>query len=44
MLYLSVESENQDLYLLINSPGGWAMPGFAFDDAMQCVMHAITEA
>nr|QGU84350.1 clp protease proteolytic subunit [Casearia velutina] len=37
MLYLSAESEIQDLYLFINSPGGWVMPGFAIYDAMQCV-------
>nr|UFJ43493.1 clp protease proteolytic subunit [Koelreuteria bipinnata] len=37
MLYLSWESEIKDLYLLINSPGGWVMSGLAIYDTMQFV-------
>ena len=29
MLYLSMEDENKDLYLFVNSPGGWVIPGIA---------------
>lgn len=37
MLYLSAESESKDLYLFINSPGGWVIPGMAIYDTMQYV-------
>nr|YP_010884758.1 ATP-dependent protease proteolytic subunit [Viola labradorica]WIW76467.1 ATP-dependent protease proteolytic subunit [Viola labradorica] len=37
MLYLSAESETKDLYLFINSPGGWVIPGMAIYDTMQYV-------
>nr|YP_009907684.1 clp protease proteolytic subunit [Aspidopterys obcordata]YP_010261425.1 clp protease proteolytic subunit [Aspidopterys concava]QLI54241.1 clp protease proteolytic subunit [Aspidopterys obcordata]UIB40507.1 clp protease proteolytic subunit [Aspidopterys concava] len=37
MVYLSIESETKDLYLFINSPGGWVMPGIAIYDTMQFV-------
>nr|QRF99923.1 clpP-like protease [Dimocarpus longan]QRG00102.1 clpP-like protease [Litchi chinensis] len=37
MVYLSAESETKDLYLLINSPGGWVIPGIAIYDTMQFV-------
>ena len=37
MIYLSAESEIKDLYLLINSPGGWVIPGLAIYDTMQFV-------
>ena len=37
MVYLSIESETQDLYLFINSPGGWVIPGIAIYDTMQFV-------
>lgn len=35
MLYLSAESDTKDLYLFINSPGGWVIPGIAIYDTMQ---------
>nr|UFI52781.1 clp protease proteolytic subunit [Populus nigra] len=37
MVYLSTESEIKDLYLFINSPGGWVIPGIAIYDTMQFV-------
>nr|QXE40045.1 ATP-dependent Clp protease proteolytic subunit [Cnidoscolus aconitifolius] len=37
MVYLSIESETKDLYLFINSPGGWVIPGIAIYDTMQFV-------
>nr|YP_010174446.1 clp protease proteolytic subunit [Sophora macrocarpa]QSJ55162.1 clp protease proteolytic subunit [Sophora macrocarpa] len=37
MVYLSIEDDNQDLYLFINSPGGWVIPGIAIYDTMQFV-------
>nr|YP_010734827.1 ATP-dependent Clp protease proteolytic subunit 1 [Serjania erecta]WEH02039.1 ATP-dependent Clp protease proteolytic subunit 1 [Serjania erecta] len=37
MIYLSSESELKDMYLLINSPGGWVLPGLAVYDTMQFV-------
>nr|QWY89239.1 clp protease proteolytic subunit [Testulea gabonensis] len=37
MVYLSIESEAKDLYLFINSPGGWVIPGIAIYDTMQFV-------
>nr|YP_010514168.1 ATP-dependent Clp protease proteolytic subunit [Strongylodon macrobotrys]UXL85821.1 ATP-dependent Clp protease proteolytic subunit [Strongylodon macrobotrys] len=37
MVYLSIEKENKDLYLFINSPGGWVIPGIAIYDTMQFV-------
>nr|YP_010731100.1 ATP-dependent Clp protease proteolytic subunit [Ochna integerrima]YP_010731184.1 ATP-dependent Clp protease proteolytic subunit [Ochna serrulata]WEG37841.1 ATP-dependent Clp protease proteolytic subunit [Ochna integerrima]WEG37925.1 ATP-dependent Clp protease proteolytic subunit [Ochna serrulata] len=37
MVYLSMESETKDLYLFINSPGGWVIPGIAIYDTMQFV-------
>nr|YP_010700875.1 clp protease proteolytic subunit [Neustanthus phaseoloides]WCI20947.1 clp protease proteolytic subunit [Neustanthus phaseoloides] len=37
MVYLSIEEENKDLYLFINSPGGWVIPGIALYDTMQFV-------
>nr|YP_009437405.1 ClpP [Dodonaea viscosa]ATG27820.1 ClpP [Dodonaea viscosa] len=37
MVYLSAESDTKDLYLFINSPGGWAIPGIAIYDTMQFV-------
>nr|YP_009654972.1 ClpP [Rhizophora stylosa]QCI56306.1 ClpP [Rhizophora stylosa]UFR82425.1 ClpP [Rhizophora mucronata] len=37
MVYLSMESETKDLYLFINSPGGWVIPGVAIYDTMQFV-------
>nr|YP_009538585.1 ATP-dependent Clp protease proteolytic subunit [Xylocarpus granatum]AYU74578.1 ATP-dependent Clp protease proteolytic subunit [Xylocarpus granatum] len=37
MVYLSIENETKDLYLFINSPGGWVIPGIAIYDSMQFV-------
>nr|YP_009455337.1 clp protease proteolytic subunit [Erythropalum scandens]AUG62871.1 clp protease proteolytic subunit [Erythropalum scandens] len=37
MIYLSIENEKQELYLFINSPGGWIVPGMAIFDTMQFV-------
>nr|YP_010733988.1 clp protease proteolytic subunit [Saussurea superba]WEG93711.1 clp protease proteolytic subunit [Saussurea superba] len=37
MIYLSIEDDTQDLYLFINSPGGWVIPGMALYDTMQFV-------
>lgn len=37
MIYLSIEDENKDLYLFINSPGGWVIPGIAVYDTMQFI-------
>nr|YP_010499533.1 clp protease proteolytic subunit [Balanites aegyptiaca]UWT58792.1 clp protease proteolytic subunit [Balanites aegyptiaca] len=37
MIYLSLENENKDLNLFINSPGGWLVPGVALYDTMQFV-------
>nr|YP_010593700.1 clp protease proteolytic subunit [Elatostema salvinioides]WAJ54377.1 clp protease proteolytic subunit [Elatostema salvinioides] len=41
MLYLSLEDDTTDLYLFINSPGGWVIPGLAIYDTMQFVQPAI---
>nr|AGW04877.1 clp protease proteolytic subunit protein [Sisyranthus trichostomus] len=37
MVYLSIEDETRDLYLFINSPGGWVIPGMGIYDIMQLV-------
>nr|YP_009169790.1 ATP-dependent Clp protease proteolytic subunit [Gynochthodes officinalis]ALD61686.1 ATP-dependent Clp protease proteolytic subunit [Gynochthodes officinalis] len=37
MIYLSIEDDTKDLYLFINSPGGWVIPGIAIYDTMQFV-------
>nr|YP_009528118.1 ATP-dependent Clp protease proteolytic subunit [Dioscorea dumetorum]AYM33238.1 ATP-dependent Clp protease proteolytic subunit [Dioscorea dumetorum]UFA46909.1 ATP-dependent Clp protease proteolytic subunit [Dioscorea dumetorum] len=37
MVYLSMEDATRDLYLFINSPGGWVIPGMAIYDTMQFV-------
>nr|YP_010398143.1 clp protease proteolytic subunit [Perrottetia racemosa]UQK92953.1 clp protease proteolytic subunit [Perrottetia racemosa] len=37
MVYLSMDSDNKALYLFINSPGGWVLPGVAIYDTMQFV-------
>nr|AEZ48942.1 clp protease proteolytic subunit [Syngonanthus chrysanthus] len=37
MVYLSLEDDTKDLYLFINSPGGWVIPGIAIYDTMQFV-------
>nr|QUI76318.1 clp protease proteolytic subunit [Moricandia arvensis] len=37
MIYLSIEKDTKDLYLFINSPGGWVISGMAIYDTMQFV-------
>nr|QXI83986.1 clp protease proteolytic subunit [Gentiana filistyla] len=37
MIYLSIEDENKNLYLFINSPGGGVISGLAVYDTMQFV-------
>ncbi|TYG79506.1 hypothetical protein ES288_D02G143500v1 [Gossypium darwinii] len=37
MVYLSIENDTKDLYLFINSPGGWVIPRVAIYDTMQFV-------
>lgn len=37
MVYLSIEDDTKDLYLFINSPGGWVISGVAIYDTMQLV-------
>uniref|UniRef100_UPI0030FE6523 clp protease proteolytic subunit n=1 Tax=Scorzonera humilis TaxID=268097 RepID=UPI0030FE6523 len=37
MIYLSIHDETKDVYLFINSPGGWVIPGVALYDTMQFV-------
>nr|YP_010138583.1 ATP-dependent Clp protease proteolytic subunit [Boehmeria nivea]QHN51734.1 clp protease proteolytic subunit [Boehmeria nivea var. nipononivea]QHN51818.1 clp protease proteolytic subunit [Boehmeria tomentosa]QQH14519.1 ATP-dependent Clp protease proteolytic subunit [Boehmeria nivea] len=37
MIYLSIEDDIPDLYLFINSPGGWVIPGLGIYDTMQFV-------
>nr|CUR08539.1 clpP1 [Paraserianthes lophantha subsp. lophantha] len=37
MVYLNLEESTEDLYLFINSPGGWMVSGVALYDLMQSV-------
>nr|ASJ64828.1 clp protease proteolytic subunit [Matthiola incana] len=37
MIYLSIEKDTKDLYMFINSPGGWVISGMAIYDTMQFV-------
>nr|YP_009449914.1 clp protease proteolytic subunit [Burmannia coelestis]ANK36111.1 clp protease proteolytic subunit [Burmannia coelestis] len=37
IVYLTIEDKTKDLYLFINSPGGWVIPGIALYDIMQYV-------
>nr|QHN53675.1 clp protease proteolytic subunit [Pipturus arborescens] len=37
MIYLGLEDDTPDLYLFINSPGGWVIPGLGLYDTMQFV-------
>ncbi|GJU45735.1 UDP-sugar pyrophosphorylase [Tanacetum coccineum] len=37
MTYVSIEDDAQDLYLFINSPSGWVIPGVALYDTMQFI-------
>uniref|UniRef100_UPI0030021577 clp protease proteolytic subunit n=1 Tax=Didymocarpus heucherifolius TaxID=1523607 RepID=UPI0030021577 len=41
MVYLSIEDDTKDLYLFINSPGGWVIAGLAIYDTMQFVRPEI---
>nr|YP_010383802.1 clp protease proteolytic subunit [Sterculia nobilis]UEQ17757.1 clp protease proteolytic subunit [Sterculia nobilis] len=37
LLYLTIENDTEEMVFLINSPGGWVIPGIALYDAMQLV-------
>nr|UEP13515.1 clpP-like protease [Firmiana kwangsiensis] len=37
LLYLTIENDTQEMVFLINSPGGWVLPGIALYDAIQFV-------
>nr|YP_010400497.1 ATP-dependent clp protease proteolytic subunit [Phedimus odontophyllus]YP_010400582.1 clp protease proteolytic subunit [Phedimus yangshanicus]UQS79144.1 ATP-dependent clp protease proteolytic subunit [Phedimus yangshanicus]UQS79229.1 clp protease proteolytic subunit [Phedimus odontophyllus] len=37
LVYLTIEDRNRELYVFINSPGGWVIPGIALYDTMQFV-------
>ncbi|KAI3899311.1 hypothetical protein MKW92_024332 [Papaver armeniacum] len=37
MIYLTIEDDTKDVYLFINSPGGWVTPGIGMYDTMQFV-------
>nr|YP_010471650.1 clp protease proteolytic subunit [Didymoplexis pallens]UVG41007.1 clp protease proteolytic subunit [Didymoplexis pallens] len=37
MVYLSIEDETKNIFLFINSPGGWVIPGIAIYDTIQFV-------
>nr|YP_010996979.1 Clp protease proteolytic subunit [Plumbago zeylanica]WPJ72678.1 Clp protease proteolytic subunit [Plumbago zeylanica] len=37
IIYLSIEDETRELYLFINCPGGWVLPGLGVVDAMGVV-------
>ena len=38
MVYFNIESEIKNLYLFINSPNGWVIPGITIYDTMQFVL------
>ncbi|KAI3877378.1 hypothetical protein MKX03_026435 [Papaver bracteatum] len=37
MIYLTIEDDTKDVYLFINTPGGWITPGITMYDTMQFV-------
>nr|YP_010756688.1 clp protease proteolytic subunit [Melochia pyramidata]UNV38406.1 clp protease proteolytic subunit [Melochia pyramidata] len=37
LIYLTMENENKEAFMFINSPGGWVVPGLAVYDTMQFV-------
>nr|YP_011004075.1 ATP-dependent Clp protease proteolytic subunit [Crassula deltoidea]WPS93253.1 ATP-dependent Clp protease proteolytic subunit [Crassula deltoidea] len=37
LVYLTIEDRNRELYVFINSPGGWVIPGIAVYDTIQFV-------
>lgn len=41
IVYLSIEDATRDLYLFINCPGGWILPGITLYDTMQWVKPEI---
>lgn len=41
IIFLSIEDKTKDLFLFINSPGGWLFPGMAVFDAMQIVPEGV---
>nr|QHN54968.1 ATP-dependent Clp protease proteolytic subunit [Anchomanes hookeri] len=38
MVYLNMYDDSSDIFLFINSPGGWVLPGVALFDTMQTVL------
>nr|YP_010555025.1 Clp protease proteolytic subunit [Pogoniopsis schenckii]UYP51005.1 Clp protease proteolytic subunit [Pogoniopsis schenckii] len=38
LIYLNLENENKDIFLYINSPGGWIIPGIAIFDTIQLIL------
>uniref|UniRef100_UPI00315CDC06 ATP-dependent Clp protease proteolytic subunit n=1 Tax=Pseudoxandra lucida TaxID=235825 RepID=UPI00315CDC06 len=41
MIYLGIEDETKDIFLFINSPGGYIIPGFGLFDTMQWVQPEV---
>nr|UED18821.1 clp protease proteolytic subunit [Euphorbia bisellenbeckii] len=41
MIYLSIEDGTKDVYLFINSTGGWVVPGIGLYDTMQFVQSDV---
>nr|YP_010290535.1 clp protease proteolytic subunit [Centrolepis aristata]ULQ64480.1 clp protease proteolytic subunit [Centrolepis aristata] len=41
MLYFNIEDDTKDIFLYINSPGGWALPGLSIYDTMFCIIPDI---
>nr|YP_010993150.1 ATP-dependent Clp protease proteolytic subunit [Oxandra macrophylla]YP_010997794.1 ATP-dependent Clp protease proteolytic subunit [Oxandra martiana]YP_010997879.1 ATP-dependent Clp protease proteolytic subunit [Oxandra laurifolia]YP_010997964.1 ATP-dependent Clp protease proteolytic subunit [Oxandra guianensis]WOZ09252.1 ATP-dependent Clp protease proteolytic subunit [Oxandra macrophylla]WPF64437.1 ATP-dependent Clp protease proteolytic subunit [Oxandra martiana]WPF64522.1 ATP-dependent Cl len=41
MIYLGIEDETRDIFLFINSPGGYIIPGFGLFDTMQWVQPEV---
>lgn len=41
IIYLSLEDDKKNLYLFINSPGGWVVPGVALYDTMRFIRPAV---
>nr|ADD31116.1 clp protease proteolytic subunit protein [Gunnera manicata] len=41
LVYLTIEEDRKDVFLFINSPGGWVVPGVALYDTMRFVQPEI---
>lgn len=41
MIYFGIEDDTKQMYLFINSPGGWVVPGVSIYDAMQLVVPEV---